>query len=49
MTWINYLQDEIKTDQSKRHACSWIFDSININEDGAFRIASTTGRQARPR
>ena len=34
MTWINYLSDEIKTDQSKRHACSWIFDSINVNEDG---------------
>lgn len=34
MTWINYLKDEIKTDFSKRHACAWIFDSINVNENG---------------
>jgi len=34
MTWINYLSDEIKTDPAKRHSCSWIFDSINVNEDG---------------
>ncbi|MBF0166146.1 MAG: radical SAM protein [Alphaproteobacteria bacterium] len=34
MTWINYLSDEIKTGQEKRHACAWIFDSINVNENG---------------
>lgn len=34
MTWINYLSNEIKTEQTRRHACSWIFDSINVNENG---------------
>ena len=34
MTWINYLDDEIGVDHSKRHACAWIFDSINVNENG---------------
>ncbi|CAA7618731.1 putative Radical SAM domain protein [Magnetospirillum sp. LM-5] len=34
MTWINYLSDEIHADMTKRHACAWIFDSINVNEDG---------------
>ncbi len=34
MTWINYLSDEIGTGQERRHACAWIFDSINVNENG---------------
>ena len=33
LTWIGYLEDHVKTD-SKRYPCPWIFESININEDG---------------
>ena len=34
MTWINYLGDKVQSGFSKRHACAWIFDSINVNENG---------------
>lgn len=33
LTWIGYLDDHVQS-QVPRHACSWIFDSININENG---------------
>jgi MoaA/NifB/PqqE/SkfB family radical SAM enzyme len=34
VTWLNSLDDEIQSGHDKRHACAWMFDSININENG---------------
>jgi MoaA/NifB/PqqE/SkfB family radical SAM enzyme len=33
MTWINYISDKVKN-KGPRQPCPWIFDSLNINEDG---------------
>lgn len=33
LTWCGQLDDIIKS-PAPRHACAWIFDSINVNEDG---------------
>jgi sulfatase maturation enzyme AslB (radical SAM superfamily) len=33
LTWIGYLSDHLKS-EAPRHACAWIFDSINVNENG---------------
>jgi hypothetical protein len=33
LTWCGFLEDKVKS-PAPRHACPWIFDSINVNEDG---------------
>jgi MoaA/NifB/PqqE/SkfB family radical SAM enzyme len=34
LTWCGQLEDHVRS-QAPRHACPWIFDSININDDGS--------------
>lgn len=33
LTWCGYLEDKVRS-ETPRYACPWIFDSININENG---------------
>ncbi|MBF0613460.1 MAG: radical SAM protein [Magnetococcales bacterium] len=47
VTWLNSLEDEVNAPPSLRHACAWLFDSININENGnvPFCICDWRGQQ----
>ncbi|MEO5333868.1 MAG: radical SAM protein [Magnetococcus sp. YQC-5] len=46
VTWLNSIPDEIQTPKALRHACAWLFDSINIQENGdvPFCICDWEGR-----
>lgn len=48
LTWCGYLDDKIKS-EAPRHACSWIFDSINVNDNGLVPYCVTDWDNRLPR